>query len=380
MFRRIHINVPSLPYCTLIAVSISISAAIQHFSNLPDQVEPTYQRVDLPVQRIKIRIKDPLRRNLEVVTNYRGKPVVITGLEAGAATHRVELPSGKYAVRDVENGDTYAVPVYATEKDGNDLQFSLGKSKEKSDQWAWIPAGAALLGDELGIGSEDERPKKVKHIKGFWLGRTEVTNEQYCEFLNSAASFDSEWINLESRMCLIKRTQSEAGQTGFHVDESREKSARKMPVVMVSFYGAQAYCQWQTERSGLKHRLPTEAEWEKAARGPYSTVYSYGNVYSQSAANQESGYLKRVASFRPNAYGLHDMTGNVFEWMSNQYDPKKGSQTMNQSLRGGSFVLDGMYLRNSFRMRQSPSVMTDDIGFRVLRESGDYEISLEEQK
>ena len=63
------------------------------------------------------------------------------------------------------------------------------------------------------------------------------------------------------------------------------------------------------------------------------------------------------------------MTGNVFEWMSNKYDPKQQDNSMNQSLRGGSFVLDGMYLRNSFRMRQSPTVMTDDIGFRVLRET-----------
>ena len=63
------------------------------------------------------------------------------------------------------------------------------------------------------------------------------------------------------------------------------------------------------------------------------------------------------------------MTGNVFEWMSNKYDRKQQDNSMNQSLRGGSFVLDGMYLRNSFRMRQSPTVMTDDIGFRVLRET-----------
>ena len=63
------------------------------------------------------------------------------------------------------------------------------------------------------------------------------------------------------------------------------------------------------------------------------------------------------------------MTGNAFEWMANVADPTKQDATLNHSLRGGSFMLDGMYLRNSFRMRQSPSVKTDDIGFRVLREA-----------
>jgi formylglycine-generating enzyme required for sulfatase activity len=143
------------------------------------------------------------------------------------------------------------------------------------------------------------------------------------------------------------------------------------PVVMVSLQGAQAYCRWLSEKTGQLHRLPTEIEWEKAARGPCSYVYSYGNVYSQSMSNQATGTLQPVGSYPANAFGLFDMTGNVFEWMSNRYDTEASEQVMNHALRGGSFVLDGMYLRNSFRMRQCPSVMTDDIGFRVVRDSAD---------
>ena len=138
---------------------------------------------------------------------------------------------------------------------------------------------------------------------------------------------------------------------------------------MVSLAGAEAYCQWLSKTEGRKHRLPTEFEWEKAARGPSSFVYSYGNTYRQYLANQESGTIAPVGSFYPNEYGLFDMTGNVFEWMSNEFDTRKPGKIMNQSLRGGSFVLDGIYQRNSFRMRQSKTVMTDDIGFRVLKEA-----------
>ena len=137
---------------------------------------------------------------------------------------------------------------------------------------------------------------------------------------------------------------------------------------MVSLAGAEAYCQWLTETTGKTHRLPTGIEWEKAARGSMSLVYSYGNRYLESMANQQSGTVMKVGSFAQSDRGLFDMTGNVFEWMGNEYNVTQPGGPMNQELRGGSFVLDGLYLRNSFRMRQSPTVMTDDIGFRVLRE------------
>ncbi|MFY9304605.1 MAG: SUMF1/EgtB/PvdO family nonheme iron enzyme, partial [Rhodoluna sp.] len=226
--------------------------------------------------------------------------------------------------------------------------------------WCWIPPGPALIGDVLGVGAEDERPARIEQIDGFWLGRCEVTNAEYVDFLSAQADIDERWIDLRSRKCLIQVTES----GGYETD------APRMPVVMVSFYGAQAYCQWLTRTTGVVHRLPNEAEWEKAARGPESSTYSYGNVYRLALANQESGSLKPIGSYAPTGVGLYDMTGNVFEWMSNEHDPAAPSGTMNQALRGGSFVLDGMYLRNSFRMRQSQSVMTDDIGFRVAREDG----------
>ena len=116
----------------------------------------------------------------------------------------------------------------------------------------------------------------------------------------------------------------------------------------------------------------SETEWEKAARGPRSSVYAYGNVYQTSMANQESGVLKEVASYPANGFGLYDMTGNAFEWIADRNDPS-GDRIYDQSLRGGSFVLDGMYLRNSFRMRQSRSVRTDDIGFRVAKNANKIE-------
>ena len=273
----------------------------------------------------------------------------------------LELPSGFY-MASMENGRTkFPVPALAPFLDSK-LTIPLNAFPPSDKDWCWIPAGPTIMGDTLGVGREDERPARIVDVDGFWLAKFEVTNRQYAEFLTACSSvgktIQENWIDLRSRKCHVKQNKS----GGF------ESDAGDFPVVMVSLAGAQAYCQWLSESYKKTYRLPTESEWEKAARGPELFVYSYGNIYKQSNANQESGKLKPVGTYQPNSYGLFDMTGNAFEWMSDVADPSKKETTLNHSLRGGSFVLDGMYLRNSFRMRQSPSVMTDDIGFRVVRE------------
>ena len=229
--------------------------------------------------------------------------------------------------------------------------------------WCWIPEGGSVQGDTIGVGQEDERPARLVRLPAFWLAKFEATNAEYAAFLNDVGAADEKWLNLESHKCMIKR---EGGR--FASTEPR------LPVVTVSWHGAQAYCAWLTKKTGRAHRLPTEAEWEKAARGPESFMYAYGNVYTQKKANQESGRICAVGSFAPNGFGLQDMTGNVFEWVKDSYDrhlyahPDRPEPSEYHVLRGGSFVLDGVYLRNPFRMRYRPGVQADDIGFRVLRE------------
>lgn len=160
--------------------------------------------------------------------------------------------------------------------------------------------------------------------------------------------------------------------------------APDLPVVKVSHTGALAYCAFLTRTTGVVHRLPTETEWEKAARGPGSRVYAYGDTCTTAAANQESGRLRAVGSFPPNGFGLFDMTGNAFEWTADVYrrtaygpaaaDARNDAVAAPDGLRvlrGGSFVLDGIFVRNSMRMRLRPDVLADDVGFRVLREASD---------
>ena len=241
--------------------------------------------------------------------------------------------------------------------------------------WAHVPGGPALIGDVLGVGQEDERPARVLTVAPFWIGRREVTNRQFAAFLDAqATAVDPRWLDLDSKKCRIRRDPA-SGR--FHTD------APALPVVTVSWFGACAYCTWRTELTGVVHRLPIEIEWEKAARGPESFTYGYGNIYAVARANQESGRLAPVATVGvANGFGLWDMTGNAFEWVADVYrrdayggdPPELEPDAIDyRVLRGGSFVLDGMYLRNSFRMKLRPSVRTDDIGFRVVREAAPHD-------
>ena len=253
-----------------------------------------------------------------------------------------------------------AVPAFALSP--GDLHVVVSPTRAGNEEFAAIPAGPCLIGDRLGVGQPAERPARVVQVPEFQLGRYEVTNEQYAAFLTAVAvDYSAEqldrWLDLNNRKCRIRR----GAQGRFETDAAR------LPVVTVSWAGANAYCAWRTQRDRGVYRLPTQIEWEKAARGPNSSVYSYGDVYRPNAANQESGRIESVGSHAASPWGLFDLTGNAFEWTADRV--AVGSTAEERAvLRGGSFVLDGIFLRNAFRMLLRPTVRADDVGFRVVRE------------
>lgn len=316
---------------------------------------------------VHLEIANPARLSLalDVVDGDVLQPLVELG---GAATHRLDLLPGAYVVRVRAPDDTFALPAplfaIALPADRT-LHLAIAArpaAAADAPEFAFVPGGPAVVGDTLGIGQEDERPPRLVDVPAFWLARREVTNAQFAAFLNECGGEpDPTWCAFDSRKFRIVRS----------ADGQWATDAPTLPVVTVSLAGAEAYCAWRTRATGVRHRLPREVEWEKAARGPASCVYAYGNVYRRRAANQESGALRAVALAPADGFGLYDLTGNAFEWTSDAYPggaPGPDGRAEFQVLRGGSFVLDGMYLRNSFRMRQRPDVRTDDIGFRVARD------------
>jgi formylglycine-generating enzyme required for sulfatase activity len=313
---------------------------------------------------VRLEVRNPLGFELEIF-EVKGDASTSVARPGPVRSYAAEARAGAYwiAARSGERTVRYAAPLLAGIAPAGGLEIAIVAPEAEDSEWAWIPPGPALIGDELGVGQEDERPARIASTRGFWIGRREVTNADFARFLDAAGGApDESWAAFDSKKLLLGRDPASGRWT---------TSAPRRPVVTVTLTGARAYCAWRESATGVRHRLPTEMEWEKVARGPESYVYSYGNVYRRAAANQESGALADVGAFAANAYGVFDLTGNAFEWSAGRYDAHGSAAAPDgdQVLRGGSFVLDGMYLRSSFRMRQRPAVKADDIGFRVLREA-----------
>jgi formylglycine-generating enzyme required for sulfatase activity len=315
-----------------------------------------------------VRIDNPERLDLVLEEVDDGTSARPTPRPLEGSRIDLLLPVGKkFWLAASTSAGAVALPIPVTARTilPERIDIRVGTPPPRDPDFAFVPAGPALLGDTLGVGQPDEHPARVVDVAAFWIARHEATNREYAAFLDAlGADFDPDWIDLGSRKCRIR---VDAG-SGKHASERPDE-----PVVTVSHAGAVAYCAWKTRETGLVHRLPTAVEWEKAARGPRSSTYSYGDVYRRDAANQESGQLAAVGvSGAATGFGTFDMTGNAFEWTSDVYTAGTGTSqdgtTAYRELRGGSFVLDGMYLRNSFRMKLRPGVRADDVGFRVVRE------------
>jgi formylglycine-generating enzyme required for sulfatase activity len=223
-----------------------------------------------------------------------------------------------------------------------------------------IPAGSFQMGSETG--GEDEKPVHEVSVDGFDIGRLLVTNMQYkafCDATNRPYPIDPlEWGNYF-------------------------KGYPDHPVVMVSWEDAVAYCEWLSNVTGLKYRLPTEAEWEYAARGGLAgKKYPWGDEEPKGRACYLEGQIPfgvptmRVGSYPPNASGLYDMAGNVWQWCGDWYDvsyyrsgnnrnPQGPPEGANRVARGGAWLYGPNSLRCAIRLQLSPQMQHETVGFRV---------------
>jgi formylglycine-generating enzyme required for sulfatase activity/flavodoxin len=222
------------------------------------------------------------------------------------------------------------------------------------------------------MGSPESEPNRVNDeiqhkvtVSGFYMAAYEVTQQQY--------------------------------ETVMGENPSRNKGARK-PVENVSWFNAVTFCNWLSEAEGLTsayiingdnytwdetangYRLPTEAEWEYAARAGTTTAYSTGGTITNEQATFGGGGTTDAGSHPANQFGLYDMHGNVFEWCwdfhgpysaQDQTDPKGAVEGVNRILRGGSCADQAQYLRSALRVHYPPSTEFFDVGFRVVRSAID---------
>ena len=254
-----------------------------------------------------------------------------------------------------------------------------------SPNLARIPAGEFSMG--AADGEEDERPVHRVYVSEFFIGRFPVTQDEYARFVR-ATGYPSPGVR---GLPLI----TGGGRDGVfrelaspYVWERDEPPGghTSHPVVLVRYDDALAYCRWLSDAVGRAVRLPTEAEWERAARGDVDGQrYPWGDDIDPSRCNfladpstKRTRGTRPTGTFPPNAFGLYDMSGNVWEWVADWYGPDyySGSDLRDprgpisgnmRILRGGSWVNDDVgMLRCAYRHRVPPDTYAYSIGFRIV--------------
>jgi formylglycine-generating enzyme required for sulfatase activity len=256
--------------------------------------------------------------------------------------------------------------------------ISLGRrssSLQEARQWEFeepemslISAGTFIMGSPEGLDQDafpDEYPLHIVNLPAFYIATTAVTNLQYETFvLHEKYPPPSHWDN------------------GFPSDHNH-------PVTNISWYDAIAFCNWLAKITDKPYRLPTEAEWEKAARGNYAYIFPWGNQWKEQFANTEEYHLRATTSVNgfPDAKGVNELlnaVGNVYEWTGSlwgrnapepqfryPYNLQDGREALDapseilRVVRGGGFSRNKRYARCAHRDKLSPKSSRKDVGLRL---------------
>ena len=246
--------------------------------------------------------------------------------------------------------------------------FSNWKDPITEMEFILLPKGSFLMGDSKA--NETDRQHKVTISENFWMGKTEVTQKQWSEIM---------------------------GNEEIHPEKPSlwRNSNPQYPVVSISYTDVQHFIEKLNKISKTSYfRLPTEAEWEYACRSGTVTPFSYGDRISDSLVNFNAkissaysiigDYLAHpepVGSYPPNQWGLYDMHGNVWEWVSDWYasypkshiiDPRGPQNGEYKIIRGGSWHYGAQNARSSSRRTHEPNLWGFSIGFRLVREKKDH--------
>lgn len=237
------------------------------------------------------------------------------------------------------------------------------------------PAMVALPGGAVALGA---RPYDVT-LSPFAIARDDVTNAEFAAFLDAAGDADSEGIPY------LVPAGAGGGEIVLSGGRHRVEAGReRLPVTGVSWRGALAYARWLSERTGHRYFLPTEAQWEYAARAGAKSAWPWGDAFDPARANCGAPWTdtlptpKPVGSYPPNAFGLRDMVGNVWQWMADcfpaeprQLGPRDPSgyaaSCVTPSIRGGASPNQVALCKPTFRVNYWWRGAADTIGFRVVR-------------
>ena len=294
-------------------------------------------------------------------------------------------------------------------------QLATAQASEMTDYVQTIPLTGtryemvAIKGGEFLMGSPvleanrqpDEGPRASVVIKPFWMGKHEVTWDEYEPFMITQAARHKHGVRIDYDPVTHTIVDAVSQPTGPYVEMSFGMGQRGFPAISMTQHAANKYCQWLSAQTGHFYRLPTEAEWEYACRAGTTTAYSFGSDttgiddYAWYYDNSNEKYQK-VGRKKPNPWGLYDMHGNVSEWTADQFEPdyfrqlKPGVQTpfvhptrlYPRTVRGGNWDDDPENLRSAARRGSDPAWKQQDpqlpksiwyhtnaqwLGFRIVR-------------
>ena len=227
-------------------------------------------------------------------------------------------------------------------------------------EMVYVPAGEFTMGSEGG--DSDERPQHKVHLNSFYIDKYEVTNVQYK-------------VCVDAGVCNPPESNRSFTRDSYYGNPAYDD----YPVIYISWHDADAYCRW------AGGRLPTEAEWEKAARGTEARIYPWGNEWNPSKVNTREagpGDTTAVGSYPAGAssYGVLDMAGNVWEWCQDWYgsdyyasspprDPQGPGSGSTRVVRGGSWLYYEWSVRAAYRRRYDPDSRNYLVGFRCVSQA-----------
>jgi len=264
-------------------------------------------------------------------------------------------------------------------EDKRGLGLTVALPGGKQMDFVWIEDGSFIMGSP--VDEEGRKPDEIQHTvtlsKGFYLGKYEVTQGQWESVMNTKP-----WLD---------KTRSQLDDIIF--GEMTVISSSNYPVAYVSWQDAQSFANRLNQQTGSKlYRLPTEAEWEYAARAGTSTRWFFGENksllgdyawYEENTWNIGNKHAQPIGLKKPNQWGLHDMYGNVWEWCQDKYgyygqgekiDPRGPHTGLHHVMRGGSFIYGAQFISSAHRGSEQlllsygfRSSYHGGLGFRLLR-------------
>ena len=308
-------------------------------------------------------------RQVTINSTPQGANLYVDGVSMGTTPYHGSLTFGNHALK-IEKDDKTATKNITIDQTGGETNFALFFEPQNFTETAagsnidmvYIKEGTFMMGSPTN--EKDRESDETQHqvsLSGFYIGKYTVTFDQYdafCTATNRSKPNDNGW------------------------------GRGKRPVINVNWIDANAYCNWLSQKTGKTYRLPTEAEWEYACRAGTTTPFNTGNNLTTAQANYDGNYpynnnskgiyrakTLAVGSFAPNAWGLYDMHGNVWEWCNDWYGTySSGSQTNPQGpnsgsdrvLRGGSWGGDAGGCRSANRNGRNPDYRYGNYSFRVV--------------